>query len=249
MAGLINRRGLGAQPQPVSAQRRGGGGQRRITGRGGGGRGGGGRNHIPNIGLYHGRAGEAAANRNPEAFFRAGVSQVGGLGYSGTPIDQFSQEFIASLLDDYNSALSGNQRLSPLDWFKDQFNARWGGKKGRTFDPGTLGLSGGALGDAYTDWYSNTNPIDYLTGQATEQGGFLPGGGNQDYQNWFLTNYAPGVQAELAGARANDPTLSMADLIEGRDLVGQARARYLARPNARRQLGPVNLGSRWSWWD
>lgn len=235
----------------MNPRRGGGGGNRGAQPNrgGGGGGGGGGRNRLPNTGLYQGRAGEAQANQNPEAFFRSAVSGVGGLSYSGTPISEFSDDFIAKLLDDYNAAMSGSQRTSPVDYLRDTYGAGWEGKKGRDFNPGTLGLSGGALDTAYTNYYSNTNPIDYLTGQAVNVGGFAPGGGNQGFQEFYQANFVPQLQAELAGARAGNPNLSMADMIAGRDVVGEARTRYLNRPGSQRQLGPVNLGARWSWWE
>lgn len=249
MAGLINR--FGTQPTAAAPRRRGGGGGNGVQPNrgGGGGGGGGGRNRLPNTGLYQGRAGEAQANQNPEAFLRSAVSGVGGLNYSGTPIGDFSERFVQKLLDEYNLAVSGNQRLSVPDWMRQTYGAGWEGKKGRTFNPGQLGSNGGALDAAFTENYSNEDPLNYLTGQAAKQGGFAAGGGNQDFQRWYQENQVPALMAELAGAQATDPNISMANLIAGRDLVGQARRRYLARPDTQRAPGPINLGSRWSWWE
>lgn len=254
--GLINRRGLGTQQQ-VSAPRRpgGGGGNRGNQGvqanRGSGGHGGGhgGGNRLPNTGLYHGDAGEAAANLNPAQFFRTAVSKIGGLSYSGTPISQFSEDFASKLLDDYLNAQASRQRLSPLDYLRKTYRARFYGKGGSRFKPGSLGLEGGALDSAYNTWYSNTDPTGYLTGQATAQGGLIPGGGNSSFQDFYTNQFIPSVQAQLTGAQASDPTLSMADYVAGRDLLGDARRRFLARPGVLRGQGPVNLGARWSWWE
>ncbi|MBA3584384.1 MAG: hypothetical protein H0W36_07640 [Gemmatimonadetes bacterium] len=251
--GLINR--YGTQPQPVSTQTRGGGGVNRGMNRGpnrGGGGGGGGNNRtrIPNTGLYHGRAGKGAANQNPESFFRSAVSRVGGLDYAGTPVSQFSEDFAAKLMEDYLAAQAGNQRLAPTKYLKTTYGgAGYDGKKGRSFDPGTLGLGGGAMDEAYTDWYSNQMPSDYLVGRSTNQGGFAPGGGNEDFQRWQQESYVPSVLAETAGARESNPRLSVADLMEGRDIAGESRRQYLARPNAARQFSPANLGGRWAWWE
>lgn len=246
---LINR--YGTQPQ-TAAQRRGGngGGNNRAAGGGGNrGGGGGGNNRLPNVGLYAGKAGRAQANANPEAFFRSAVSNVGGLDYSGTPISEYADLFVAKLLDDYNAAMSSNQRLDATEWLRDTTGAGYGGKKGRTFDPGQLGLSGGALDAAYTDYYSNTNPRDYLVGQAGQQGGYVAGGGNADFQRFYQESYVPQLQAELAARRADEPKLSMADLVAGRNLGDEARRRYLARPSSQRLPGPANLAGRYSWWD
>jgi hypothetical protein len=249
MAGLINRRGLGTQPQPVSTasrqnrqnrlHQRGGGGPNRGGGGGSGGAGG----RLPNTGLYHGRAGRAFANQQPEQFFRSAVSRVGGLNYSGTPIDEFSQSFVSKLLDDYLAKQAGAQRLDPVKYLRQTYGAGFLGRKGRNFNPGTLGTEGGALDAAYQNYYSNTQPLDYLYGQ---EGG---GGANAEFDRYLQEQFNPGVVAETTVARAADPTANVNDLIAGRDLMGEARRRFLARPNAQRQPGPVNLGSRWSWWE
>ncbi len=245
--GLINRRGLGTQPAPMTGGQRMGGGGRGGGGRGGGG--GGGRNRIPNTGLYPGRQGQAAANQDPETFFRSAVQKLGGLDYSGTPLAEFSDDYVAKLMDEYNAAQAGNQRLSPVEWLRDTYGAEWGGKKGRNFDQGDLGLGGGALEQAYRNWYSNTSPIDFMVGQATAAGGLAPSGGNQEFQRYFQDTFAPGVMAAMAGARQANPQLSVADLIAGRDLADEARRRFMVRPNAARQIGPANLAGRWSWFD
>ena len=257
MAGLINR--FGTQPTASSGpagrgpgNNRGGQGRRGGGGNGGngGGAGGGGRNRIPNTGLYFGRAGEGQANINPDAYFRAVTSRLGGLSYSGTPVSDFSEEFAAKLRDDYLAAQATRQRLSPVDYLRQTYGAGFRGRKGREFGAGTLGMQGGAMQGAYDDWFSGKDPTAFLTGRAAGQGGFAPGGGNQDFQTWYQTAYAPSLLAELEGARAGgDPTLTLNDLVAGRDLVGQARRRYLARPNAQRQIGPANAGARWSVWD
>lgn len=245
---LINR--YGTQPQTAAQRRgRGAGGNNRAAGGGGNRGGGGGNNRLPNVGLYAGKAGRAQANANPEAFFRSAVSNVGGLDYSGTPIGDFSEEFVQKLLDDYIDDQSGNQRLDPIKYLRQTYGAGWGGKKGRTFDAGQLGLGGGALESAFTTNYSNTNPRDYLVGQAGQQGGYVAGGGNADFQRFYQESYVPQLQAELATRRANEPTLSMADLVAGRDLGDEARRRYLARPSSQRLPGPANLAGRYSWWD
>lgn len=250
--GLIQRRGLGSQPTvSTSASRRGGGGVTRSRGGGGGGGGGGGRNRIPNTGLYHGRAGEGAANQNPEQFFRNVVSRLGGLGFSGTPVSEFSQGYSAELLNSYLGAQAGKQRLSPIDWLKQQYGAGFFGNKGRDFQAGSLGdaASDGAFNEAYTDHYSNTRGDEFLAGEMTNAGGYVPGGGNAEYKKFLGAEFNPMLTAELAAARVATPEMSLADLIEGRDLTTEARARFLARPGAQRQLSPANLAGRWSWWE
>lgn len=248
MAGLIQRRGMGAQPQPVSGGVARGRRQNRLHQRGGGGSGGGGGggNRIPNRGLWQGRTGKAAANQNPEAYFRNALTRAGGLTNSGTPMDQYSQALLARLLDDYNAALGRNQRVNPVKFLRRQHGAGPIGPKGRGFNTGDL-LDG--EGDPFNDWYSNNLTPDYMVGRATDAGGLAPGGGNADYQRYFAEEYVPQVLAETAGARAADQSLSIHDLLAGRDLHEEARRRYLVRPTAARQFSPANLAGRWSWWE
>jgi hypothetical protein len=252
--GLINRRGLGTQPSSSSTSMRGrhnrGGGPRHIGGGGGGG-GGGGRNRIPNTGLYRGQAGKTAANQNPEQFFRTAVNRVGTLDYSGTPIGDFSESFIQKLLDDYLGAQASKQRLDPIKYLKQTYGAGFQGKKARTFNPGDLavGGEGSALDAAFTPYYSNTNTPAYLTGQIAQAGGHVPGGGNDQFARYVQDTYIPGVEADTAAARAADPTVNVSDLIAGRDLLGEARRRFLARGDSMRQPGVANASGRWSWWD
>lgn len=248
---MARRNNLGTQPAAnttVAQRGRGGGGLINRHGNRGGG--GGGHRRLPqDMGLYHGRAGAAYANQNPEAFFRSAVQQLGGLDYSGTPLSEFSDDYVAKLLDQYTAAQAGTQGLSPIDFLRNTYGAGYGGKRSQVFDQGQLGLGGGALETAYRNWYSNTSPADFLVGQGTAQGGLAPSGGNADFQRYFQETYVPQLMAEQAGARALNPRISMADLIAGRDLVGEARRKYLVRPNAARQIGPANLAGRWSWWE
>lgn len=245
---MARRPNLGTQPQATTVPQRGRGGGGLINRRGGGGGNNRNRNRIPNTGLWAGRAGQALANQQPEQFFRGAVSNLGGLDYSGTPLSEFSDEYVARLMDQYNAALATNQRLSPRDWMRNTYGAGYGGKRGNAFDAGSMGM-GGDLGAAYRNYYSNTSPLDFLVGEGVARGGLAPRGGNAEFQRFYQDTFAPGVLAEQAGARAANPSISMADLIAGRDLMGEARRQFLTRPNAARQIGPANLASRWSWWE
>ena len=86
-------------------------------------------------------------------------------------------------------------------------------------------------------------------GQAASAGGFVPGGGNTQFQDWYQTSYIPGLEAELATAQQGNPQMSMRELVAGRDIVGEARRKYAVRPSTQRQPGPIGLSGRYSWWE
>lgn len=255
--GLLNRRGLGAQPQAVSPRHTGGGGgnhgnQGAQGNRGGHGGGGGGK--MPNTGLYYGKAGEAYANQDPQAYFRSVLSQLGGLNGDGSLTDQYSNVLAQKLMDDYAAqGLGPHQRTSPIDYLRKLYGAGWLGKKKDNFGfrAGTMSLADTTTDNGFSDWYSNTNTPAYLMGQASQSpgGGFVGGGGNSDFQSYYQNQFIPGLQSELTAAQVGNADMSMADLVAGRDLMGDARRRYLARPGQLRQQGPINNAARWSWYD
>lgn len=136
----------GANTTGVGQRGRGGGGNRNRNRNRGGGGGGGGGNKTPKGGLYGGKAGEAAANQNPEVFLQSYLDKAGlSGGASGSNWDRFMSEMaIPDLMRQYNAATADNQRLSMPDWLRQNYGgAGWSGKRGRTFDAGTVGAQYG----------------------------------------------------------------------------------------------------------
>ena len=239
-----------AAPAPATrgrgaANNRGGGGNRN---RGGGTK----AKKLPNAPLYGGKAGQAAANKDPDAFIRAMLEESGMTDFSGTPYVDWSNDALpASLRSAYDAANAQNQRLGVSQWAKQTYGAGWGkGKKGN-FSAGNLSAAAAPLGEQYVDYQSNVDPLSFLTTRATGQGGFVPGGGNQDFQTAYQLEFVPQLQAELetARSRTGNPQLSMDDFVAGRDLANEARRWYATRPSNRRQTGPISPAGRFSWWE
>ena len=73
-----------------------------------------------------------------------------------------------------------------------------------------------------------------------------------DYQAGFGDNSGAGTPAApggTGGGATPNTDLSMADYLNGRDVVAEARAAYLLRPNTQRIPSSVGLGGRYSWWE
>jgi hypothetical protein len=208
--------------QPIAtAQRRGGGGgggggnnrPNRPRTPGGGGGAGGGPHTLPQTGLYQGDQGEAAANQNPEQFIRDLLARAGMMDQTGTDYaDWKNTTLVSNLLSQYNSALAGNQTLSPVEWAQQQYGAAFGaaGHQGRhhtrpdtPFSAGTLGDAGTTLNDQYTDYQSNTDPLTYLTTKGQAGGALMQGGigGNSDFTDYYTRTFIPAIQAQLETAR------------------------------------------------
>jgi hypothetical protein len=209
---------------------------------------------LPNTPLYAGKAGQAAANQDPESFINALLANAGMTDYSGTQYGDFANEALPlSLMSAYGAR--GDQRQGITDYFQQQYGAGWnktGGNKKHPqygYSAGNLGAATGPLADQFVDYQSNVNPQEYLNVNMQRGGGIVPGGGNADFQQAVQAEFLPGVQAEWANAQRGNPTLSMDDFIAGRDLASEARNWWAMRGANRRQPGPISPAGRFSWWD
>ena len=176
--------GVGVAPAPAA------------RGRGTRNRGGGG-NRVPQGGRYAKKAGEASANQDPTEFFRSLLGNAGVADYSGNARDQWARtEYLQQLVDQYGDAEALNQRLSPVEWAKQQFGASYAGKKGNRLDPGSLGN----VGAQFETNYSNANPLSFFNTDAIKRG-LLPQGGNPEFEEFYATVLAPRMEREyeLAG--------------------------------------------------
>jgi hypothetical protein len=180
----------------------GGGGGKRKAGGGLGAGGGGGANAGQDLGLYGGEAGKAAANAEPEQFIRNVLTQSGVLRGTGTSYDTWADEQLQkNILDAYNAAGGLSQGLDIQDFVRNTYGAGYGGKKGTEF---TAGNFGGAQGTA-ADWdkyQSNTETDTWLNNKLAQGGGFIGGGGNQDFQAWFGQQFAPQIGQQWEAAKA-----------------------------------------------
>jgi hypothetical protein len=329
--------------QPVT-----GGGKKHGGGLGAGGNAGAG------VGLYQDKAGEAAANNDAQKYITDVLRGSGLITDSGSERDQWAQTALVNrLLGEYSNANNADQSLGVIDWMNNAYGAGYlttgkGKNASSSLSLGNLAqqLAGVNSDSAWADYHSNTDPEGYARTAMQQGGGYVPGGGNQDFQGWVDKNFLPqlqagwhtaadaaaaqggvpgagsggtgggaggstttspignsgdfggdpmnrrqwmkdqGIKGRLAQMSANkrqnvkgqfqdyvggfeagngggapaqpggtgtpatpNTDLSMADYLNGRDVVGEARAAYLLRPNTQRTPSSVGLGGRYSWWE
>lgn len=230
----------------------GGGGNNRNRGGGGGGG-----NKTPKGGLYGGKAGEAAANQQPEIFVENFLRQAGLINDTGTEFDNFmKQQQIANMVGAYNSAMAGkNQRMSIADWLRQNYGgAGYSGKRGTTFSAGTFGQSPGDVGGTTPGGgiYGSSAPRSALAsggGGSPSLGGQLPGrmpgggGGPGSGQSPFdtahhaMANANPlqyahteGARNDLIAANGNDQFQTWFDQTYAPQLQGQFATASRAKP-------------------
>jgi hypothetical protein len=204
---------------------------------------------IPEGGLFHGKAGEAAANAAPDAFFRGALRGSGLTTGRGDPRDVFSQDTLLNdLLGQYELANQANQKLSAEDWMKNTYGASWAGKRGQNFQAGTLASLGGDIEDRFQDWTSNQEPLTAASNAMRNQG-FLASNANPDLAN-FVNTVLPGMFEQEWHNRqmAGESSLSMADFMAQQD-PDRIRRLYATRAPAYRQPSAARpMGGAWSWW-
>jgi hypothetical protein len=310
------------------------------------------------VGLYTGNAGAAAANNDAEKYIRDVLRASGLITDSGSERDQWAQTALVNkLLGDYSTANNADQSLGIIDWMNQNYGAGYitqgkGKNASSALQQGTLAdlLANTNSDSAWADYHSNTDPEGYFRSEMQKAGGYIPGGGNQDFQAWMDKTYSPQVQAAwhtaqdaaaaqggaagggtggtggvgnggaggsqttlpngASGDFGGDPMnrrawmkdqglkgrlnqmsankrqnikgqyqdyaagfgtgagggtpdapggtggpatpntdLSMADYLNGRDVLSEARAAYLLRPNTQRTPSSIGLGGRYSWWE
>jgi hypothetical protein len=113
---------------------------------------------------------------------------------------------VQRLLQGYSNAQDINQRLSPIDYFRNTYGAGYLGKHGQNFQAGSLPGTEGFGSDQYNDWLSNADPLSFLASAGVAGGAIMPNGGNSDFQQWYKQNFIPDVQAQLEAARAAGAT-------------------------------------------
>lgn len=193
-----------------------------IGGGGGGGGGGKGKNKVPQGGLYGGKPGEAAANLDPEAFIRAVLTQSGLISGSGSPMDVYaSDKMVSDMLNQYQSAVANDQRLSAVDWMNQTYGAGWQGKRGKNFQAGSLTADNPNVVAGYQTNYANSNPLSYFSTQA-----LLPQGGNTEFSDWYNTVFSPRLASEYEAAQQANPNLNVADWYAQQNVAGRAQSEY-----------------------
>lgn len=147
---------------------------------------------VPNTGLYKGRAGEAQANKDPVAFLTALLRHAGLGGDTGTARQTWAREVApTNLYEQYQEAQAKRQKLSIVDFMRKAYGARFAGPQGTRVRTGRLG---NVLDESFGHWSSNTDPEGYAQAEAIRQGITMPNG-NSQFQNFFSTNFLPGLKA------------------------------------------------------
>lgn len=262
MAGNIYAGGADTSGTSVGRRGRGnrggnGGGGGNSRNRGGGGGGGGGK--TPKGGLYGGKAGEAAANMDPEAYLRSFFTKAGLINGTGTEFDNYMNDVgIQNALRQYQTAVAGNQRLSIEDWMSKTYGgAGFNGKRGTDFRAGAWGASPGDSGGTTPGGgiYSGSAPSPGTTpvgGGGTGGGGWRgnlgappwgPGGGGGGGNSPFddahhaMANANPlqyahteGARNDLIAANGNDQFQQWYDQTYAPQLQGQFATASRANP-------------------
>ena len=221
--------GTNTAPVSTAGKKRGGGGKKKR-------------------GLYQGKAGAAASNQDPLTFFQTAGRKAGISTGAGTGFDTWYNDFMAPrMVGDYNAALANNEHLSARKWLNKTYDVSGWGKKKTGFDAGQLSATGGPLADQYDVWSANQNP---LTRVATEGrlSGDIAGNGNQQYQDWYVQNWAPQMEAEWATSQRTNPTINFRDFLGGQDPERARRAFANRAPQYRQPTAFAPTGGRWSWW-
>jgi len=191
----------------------------------------------PNMPMYWGPKGEQNANDNPAAYIHYILLKSGVLKSGITAYDDWANEQIEkNLLDDYLKTQGTGQGTGVVDWMRGLTGAGltgtdavYGGKHDTKLKtPGSYGYD---LGDfskfqdalSFATFQSEHDPAGYVN---SLMGGGA--GGDAEFQDWFNRTYVGQLQGELAAARreTNNPDLTLADFLKGRDVAGEANAAF-----------------------
>ncbi len=213
-----------------------------------GGSGGSGNSRVPKGGLYGGKSGEAVGNQAPDAFFLNALRQGGVINDSGTELDTFTRDqSVQNLMGQYNAAQALNQRLSASDFLKQQYGAGYGGRRGQNFQAGSLTGATGPIAGQFQTNFANQNPLTHMATQGAKQG-FAASNGNDDFQNYFNTVYAPQQELQWRTAQRDNPQVNFDTFSAGLTPEMAQRAFAHRAPRYRTPSANAPTGGRWSWW-
>ena len=202
-------------------------------------------------GLYKGKAGAAASNQDPLTFFNTALNKSGAMGAGGGAGTDFNTwltgTFAPGMVSDYNAALADNEKTSAKKWLNKTYGVTGWNKAGK-FDAGQFGSTAtGPLAEKYDIYSANQNPLTRIATTAGQQG-MLASNGNDQFKQWYLSEYAPQIEAGWRTAARDNPALNFSDYEQTLDPNDARRAYQFRAPQSRLPSAAQSTGGRWSWW-